>query len=159
MSDHAENIHNLHGEEDDANYRLPPVNLEAEQALLAAILSNNYAMEKVAEFLRAEHFADAAHGRIFEACRILIDRGQIANAVTLKNKFEQDGDLGEVGGQSYLAELQANAISIIDASHYGQLIHDLHLRRELINLGGEVVNSAFDVNLESDAMNQIEQAH
>ena len=157
MSDHAQNIHSLHDEE-DANYRLPPVNLEAEQALLAAILSNNFAMEKVGEFLLAEHFADPAHARIFEACRILIERGQIANAVTLKNKFEQDGDLTDVGGQAYLAQLQANAISIIDAKHYGKLIHDLFLRRMLIDLGSEVVNKAFDIDLESEATTQIEEA-
>jgi replicative DNA helicase len=146
------------GGEDDGSYRNPPVNYEAEQALLAAILANNMAMEKVSDFLQPEQFADPVHGRIFEACRILIDRGQVANAVTLKNKFEQDGDLTEVGGAQYLAQLQSNYVNIIDAKHYGQLIHDLYLRRQLINLGEDVVNQAFDHDLELPALTQIEGA-
>ncbi len=75
---------------DGGDHRAPPVNYEAEQALLAAILANNRAYEKVSDFLAPEHFADEAHGRIYEACAKLIERGQIANAVTLKNYFEQD---------------------------------------------------------------------
>lgn len=158
MADTAENIHNLPSKEDDPHYRLPPANLEAEQALLAAVLSNNLALEKVSEFLEAEHFADAAHGRIYKACRLLTERGQIANAVTLKNKFEQDGDLSDVGGAQYLAELQSSYVNIIDARHYGELIFDLYLRRQLIDLGEEVVNKAFDIDLENPAATQIEEA-
>ncbi len=62
-------------DDDDGSYRAPPVNYEAEQALLGAILESNYAFERVADFLRPEHFADAVHGRIFEACGKLIERG------------------------------------------------------------------------------------
>ena len=79
--------------EGDAGYRSPPHNLEAEQALLGAILVNNAAYHRVAEFLRPEHFANAVHGRIFAAIGKLIERGQIANPVTLKNYFDQDGAL------------------------------------------------------------------
>jgi replicative DNA helicase len=143
----------------DGEYnRTPPVNYEAEQALLAAILANNQAHERVSEFLRAEHFADPVHARIFEACGKLIERGQIANAVTLKNAFESDGALQEVGGANYLAELQAAYVTVINAEHYGKAIHDLHLRRELIALGEEVVNEAFDFDLDVPATDQIEAA-
>jgi len=72
-------------EADVAQYRTPPHNSEAEQALLGAILVNNAAYHHVAEFLLAEHFADAVHGRIYAAAGKLIERGQIANQVTLKN--------------------------------------------------------------------------
>jgi replicative DNA helicase len=138
--------------------RTPPVNVEAEQALLAAILANNKAYEKVADFLHAEHFADPAHGRIFAACGKLIDRGQIANAVTLKNVFESDGDLEDVGGHQYLADLQAAHVTIINVEHYARAIHDLHLRRELIDLGEGIVNDAYEVDLDSSAQDQIEAA-
>jgi replicative DNA helicase len=142
----------------DTGERSPPVNYEAEQALLAAILANNQAYERVADFLRPEHFADPVHARIFEACGKLINRGQMANAVTLKNAFEADNALQDVGGAQYLAELQAAYVTIINAEHYGKAIHDLYLRRELINLGEEVVNEAFDYDLDHPATTQIEVA-
>ncbi len=145
-------------EPEAAFHREPPVNYEAEQALLGAILSNNNALEKVADFLQAEHFAEPVHGRIFEACRRLIDRGQIANWVQLKNLFEQDGALQEVRGAEYLKELQESAISIINAGDYGRTIHDLHLRRQLIELGEDMVNDAFDHDLDKPAAEQIEGA-
>ena len=143
---------------DDDSYRHPPVNYEAEQALLGAILANNRAFERVSDFLRPEHFADATHGRIFEACGKLIERGQIANAVTLKNLFEQDAALTEVGGAQYLAKLQSSYVTIINAADYGRTVHDLFLRRELIALGEDVVNDAFEQDLDISATNQIEAA-
>lgn len=145
-------------ENDDGNYRTPPVNYEAEQALIGAILENNRAYERVGDFLQPDHFADPVHGRIFEACAKLIERGQQANAITLKNLFEQDEALTEVGGARYLADLQKSYVTIINASDYGRTIHDLHLRRELIALGEEVVNDAFSQDLEISATDQIEGA-
>ena len=82
--------------------RTPPVNYEAEQALLGAMLANNVVYDRVSEYLRPEHFADALHGRIYEAIGKLVQRGQIANPVTLKNLFDQDGALAEIGGAQYL---------------------------------------------------------
>ncbi|MEM7222453.1 MAG: replicative DNA helicase [Pseudomonadota bacterium] len=146
------------GPEQDGSFREPPVNYEAEQALLGAILANNAAYEKVAEFLVAEHFAEPLHGRIFEACGRLIEQGRIANSVTLKNAFENEEELAEVGGAAYLSELQANTVSIINARDYGQTVHDLHLRRKLIEIGEDTVNDAFDHDVESSAKDQIEVA-
>lgn len=154
-----DNLARLPGSDaDSAHFREPPVNYEAEQALLGAILANNSAFEKVAEFLRPTHFAEPVHGRIFEACGTLIDRGQVANAVTLKNTFERSEELAEVGGARYLSELQSNYVSIINARDYGRTIHDLFLRRELIGIGEDVVNGAFDHDLEVGATEQIETA-
>jgi replicative DNA helicase len=153
------NLAHLPGAEGAADpYREPPVNYEAEQALLGAVLANNAAFEKVADFLRPEHFAEPVHGRIFEACGTLIDRGQIANAVTLKNVFERAEELAEVGGAKYLSELQGNFVSIINARDYGRTVHDLFLRRQLIAIGEDVVNDAFDHDLETTATEQIEAA-
>ena len=78
--------------------RTPPHNYEAEQALLGALLANNEVFNRVSEYLRPDHFADALHGRIYEAIGKLVLRGQIANPVTLKNLFDQDGALSEIGG-------------------------------------------------------------
>src|SRR5262245_3873710 len=136
--------------------RTPPLNYEAEQALLGAILANNRVFDRVNEFLRPEHFADPVHGRIYEAAGTLIQRGQIANFLTLRNLFDQDPALIEAGGAKYLARLENAVVTIVNAEDYGRTIHDLFLRRELINLGEEVVNDAFAFDLDAPAMDQIE---
>ncbi len=138
--------------------REPPHNLEAEQGLLGAILVNNRAFEQVGEYLTAEQFADPAHGRIFEACGKLIERGQIANPVTLKPLFDQDEALSEVGGAQYLVRLAASVVTVINAEDYGRAIRDAHIRRQLIDLGEDIVNDAYTQDLETPATEQIEIA-
>ena len=133
-----------------------PLNYEAEQALLGAILMNNRALERVVEYLQPVHFADPVHGRIFEACALLIGRGQLASPVTLKSYLAADEGLKELGGDSYLAHLAASAATIINASDYGKLIFDLFMRRELIALGEDLVNDAFERNSDADARTLIE---
>jgi replicative DNA helicase len=138
--------------------RTPPYNPEAEQTLLGALLINNAAYLRVAEFLQPEHFGNAMHGRIFAAIGKLIERGQIANPVTLKNLFDQDGALTDIGGAQYLARLAEAAAAIVNATDYGRIIHDLHLRRQLIALGEDIVNDAFRQDLDDSAEEQIERA-
>ena len=144
--------------ETDPGYREPPHNLEAEQALLGAILANNGAYEKVGEYLQSDHFADPVHGRIYRACGQLIERGQIANPVTLKPIFDSDEDLAEVGGAQYLVSLAASVVTIINAEDYGRVIRDCHMRRQLIDLGEDVVNDAYRHEIESSGADQIEMA-
>ena len=135
---------------DTPAFRQLPRNIEAERGLLGAIFVDNRAMEQVAEFLRAEHFALTAHARIYEAMNKLIDRGQIADPTTLRPYFEADNSLEDIGGAQYLAHLAASAINVINAREYGRIIYDMHLRRELIALGERVVNDAYenDIDLE-----------
>ena len=144
--------------EEEATYRQPPHNLEAEQALLGALLVNNEALNKVSDYLQAEHFFLPVHGRIFEAAGKLIDRGLIADPVTLKQYFERDDALVDVGGAQYLVRLANAAVTVIDAGHYGQVIFDLAVKRELILIGEDVVNTAYDGEVEEDSSAQIEQA-
>ncbi|MBM3487140.1 MAG: replicative DNA helicase [Alphaproteobacteria bacterium] len=141
-----------------AEHRVPPHNLEAEMGLLGAILVNNRSIERVAEFLRPEHFADPLNGRIYEAARTVIERGQIANPTTLRYVLEADPAFAEVGGAQYLARLAENAVTIINAADYARLVHDLHLRRSLIELGTDVVNDAYGADLDHLATRQIETA-
>ncbi len=138
--------------------RAPPYNADAEQTLLGALLINNAAYHRVSEFLQPEHFGNAMHGRIFTAIGKLIERGQLANPVTLKNLFDQDGALSEIGGAQYLGRLANAAVTIINAEDYGRIIYDLHLRRQLIALGEDVVNDAFRQDLDNPARDQIERA-
>ncbi len=139
-------------------YRTAPHNEEAEQALLGAILVNNKAFERVAEFLRPQHFYDPVHVRIYEAISKMIERGQIANPVTLKPYFDNDPALAADGGAEYLAELAANVVTVINAADYGRTIHDLFLRRQLIEVGTDMVNEAYRHDLDITAMDQIGEA-
>src|SRR4029077_2243667 len=151
------NVTRLPGAE-DARLREPPHNFEAEQALLGAILVNNAAYQRVAEFLRPEHFADPLHGKLFDSISKLIERGQVVSAVTLKTYVEQDEDMKAAGGALYLAQLAAASVHVIDAGAFGKAVHDLYLRRQLIDLGEGVVNGAFGGDVEDTALLQIETA-
>lgn len=138
--------------------RLPPHNLDAEQALLAAILGNNMAYEKVSEFLRPEHFYNPVFGKMYQAAVTLIERGQKADAITLKHFFASDPEIHQLGGDDYLAQLTGSYVSIINAADYGQTIHDMHVRRQLINIGTDIVTDAFDGAVETQAIEQVEEA-
>ncbi len=140
------------------SFRTLPHNIAAEKALLGAIFINNRAYEQISEFLRPEHFALREHGRIFEASARLIERGRSADPVTLKGFFEQDESLADIGGPAYLAELAASAVSTINAGEYGRFIYDLHLKRELIAFGEDVINQAYGGEVDETAVEQIEQA-
>ncbi|WP_207478471.1 replicative DNA helicase [Arenibaculum pallidiluteum] len=158
MSTNAVALRPVDHAEGQPGYRVMPHNTEAEQGLLGAILTNNKAYERVAEFLKAEHFYDPLHQRVFAAVESLISQGRVADPVTLKGFFEKDPDLGGVGGAAYLAELAAQVVSVINAEHYGRVIHDLFLRRRLIDIGEETVNEAYDQKVDADGVSQIEQA-
>jgi replicative DNA helicase len=140
------------------SYRELPHNIEAEQALLGAILVNNEAGHRVLGFLAQEHFYEPVHGRIFDACRKLIERGQIATPVTLKSYFDNDDALADVGGAQYLARLAGSAVTIINAEDYGRTIFDLFVRRQLVDVGEDMVNRAFDSEIDDAAVQQIEDA-
>lgn len=138
--------------------RLPPSNVAAEQALLGALLANNKAYERISDFLVPDHFADPIHGRIFQAISRRVEAGQLADVVTLKGEFEHSGVLEEVGGTAYLAQLLTAMVGIINAGEYGRAIHDAWLRRQLIDIGENVVNNAFGADPELDGGGQVESA-
>lgn len=138
--------------------RLPPANLEAEQALLGTLLANNKAYERIAEFLSPEHFHDPVHGRIYEAAVRRIESGQLADPLTLRAEFEHAGVLEEVGGIAYLGQLVSAMVGIANAGDYGRLIYDCWLRRQLIEVGETTVGRAFGAEPELDGTAQIEAA-
>jgi RecA-family ATPase len=131
--------------------RPPPINVEAEQFLLGAIFRNNLAHSRVSNFLEPEHFSNAVHGRIYAAIGKLIERGQLANPVTLKNLFDQDGALAEIGGSAYLTRLALSAVTILNAEDYGRKIVDLAQRRRLIDIGYELAERAQACDLDIPA--------
>ena len=131
-------------QEESPSYRAAPHNLDAEQALLGAILVNNEACDRVSGFLLPEHFYEGIHQRIYEAAADLIRAGRRADPVTLKSYFEQDTTLNEIGGPAYLARLAAAATTIINTEEYGRLVYELATRRRLISIGGDIVNESFE---------------
>ncbi|MBC8037823.1 MAG: replicative DNA helicase, partial [Rhizobiales bacterium] len=145
------------GGQDDA-YRTPPHNLEAEQALLGAILVNNDAADRVQGFLLPDHFFEPVHARIYEAASTLIRAGKLASPVTLKTYFDNDATLKEIGGPAYLGRLAAAATTIINAEEYGRTVYELAQRRKLIGIGTDLVNEAFDTLVEDTSKDVIERA-
>lgn len=137
-------------------YRQLPHNIEVEQALLGAILVNNMAAERVQSFLQPEHFFEPVHGRIFDAITKLLERGQSADPMKLKPYFDADEALTDLGGAAYLARLAMSAATIINAEDYGRTLYDLALRRELIQVGEDMVITAYDSPIDQSATEQIE---
>ena len=137
-------------------YREAPSNIEAEQALLGVLLVNNEAIQYIGDQIRAEHFYEPLHSRIFEAIQKFIDKGLVANPVTLRHYFDQDEALKEIGGGAYLAKLAAAAITVINVADYSKMIYDLALKRQLISIGEEMVNTAYTHQIDIPATVQVE---
>jgi replicative DNA helicase len=138
-------------------YRQSPRNVEAEQALLGAILVNNEAFYRVSDFLEPHHFILPAHQRIYEVTATIIRSGKVATPVTLKT-FLPDIDLGGITVTQYLARLAAEATTVINAEDYGRMIYDLSVRRSLIGIGEDMVNVAYDAPVDQPPAAQIEEA-
>ncbi len=134
-----------------------PHNIEAEQSLLGTLLYNNIAYEQVSDFLRSEHFCDANHGKIYAATTKLIEKGQVADPITLRDYFNTQKELEQIGGTDYLATLATSVVSLVNTKDYGKLIHDLYLRRQLINIGHDLSAKSHKVDLDSKAGDYIEE--
>ena len=141
----------------EPTFRLAPHNIEAEQALLGAILVNNDAFDRVSDFLKPEHFSEEIHRRIYDVAAQLIRAGKLASPITLKT-FLGEHDLGGVTVPQYLARLAAEATTVINAENYGRTIHDLAVRRDLILIGEDIVNTAYDAPVDASPRDQIEEA-
>jgi replicative DNA helicase len=139
-------------------FRAAPHNIEAEQALLGAILVNNEAFYRVSDFLEPVHFFEPIHQKIYELASSLIRAGKVASPVTLKTFLPPDLDVAGMTPSQYLARLAAEATTVINAEDYGRTIYDLAIRRTLIIIGEDVVNVAYDAPVDLAPREQIEDA-
>ena len=139
-------------------FREEPHNFEAEQALLGAILVNNEAIDRVSNFLKAEHFFDPLHSQIYERALKLIWGGKRATPVILKTFFQNAPGHGGLTAPQYLGQLALNATTIINSEDYGRTIYDLAIRRRLIQIGETMVNTAYDSPVDAPPSVQIEDA-
>ena len=134
-----------------------PSNLEAEQALLGSILVNNDIIDEVSTIVNSKVFYDPAHIKIYEVIENLNNKGMIANPITLKNFFEKDNMLNEVGGTEYLVKLTRFSGSVKQGIDYAKIIHEMYLRRELVQISDQLSNDTLNANSqEQNAENIIE---
>lgn len=120
-----------------------PHNLEAEQALLGAILFDNETFNRITDRLKPEHFYDPVHGKIFDALMQFIRQSRLADGITISEHFRSLAALNDIGGAQYLVLLLENAARLTaQAVEYAELIFDLALRRSLIQIGEETVTAA-----------------
>ena len=133
-----------------------PHNLEAEQALLGALMFDNGVFERLSDRLRGSHFYEPFHARLFTAVEEHVRQGLLAEPTILMERFKQDPAFNELGGLRYLADLVDRAPPAANAPDYARVVYDLALRRDLIRIGGDIIKDA--PNPETPAEEQIEQA-
>ena len=135
-----------------------PHNIEAEQQLLGAILTNNDVYDRVAGVINDSHFYDPVHARIYEVAASRIAKNALASPVTLKAFLEDDPGLKELGGPAYLVRLAGAAISSFAARDYAQMVYDLAIRRKLMELGRDITAKAGTVEVANEPKEQIVEA-
>ncbi len=136
----------------------PPHNLAAEMGVLGAILFDNNAHQRVSDILKPGDFCNPANQAIYTVIDRMISGGRVADGVTLREHFESDGQLADIGGARYLADLLDSAAFGPEIVDYARLVHDLALRRELIQIGSEMVQKATQADLEEPGEMQIQDA-
>lgn len=143
---------------DQASNLEMPNNIHAEQILLGAILHDNEVLVKVNDQLQAEDFYHPVHRKVYQQINQFVDRGIVATPVTLKNIFDTDPTLSELGGAKYLSELVSLGATCFNPVDFARTIRDLGLRRSLIQIARSVLDDAYKQNEPLPGMSQIEQA-
>ena len=127
--------------------RQMPCNIEAEQALIGSILVSNDIYDEITLIVSSQKFFDPIHAKIFDTIEMLISKGLLANPITLKNHFENNEGLKELGGQEYLIKItKFSTTSVKQAIDYANIVHEMHVRRELIKISESVLNEASNNN-------------
>ncbi len=125
-----------------------PSNIEAEQHLLGSVLVNNDIIDEIANIINSEKFYDPIHIKIYEVIENLNNKGMVANPITLKNYFEKNQGLDDVGGVEYLVKLTRFSSSVKQAVDYAKIVHENYVKRELIqishNIKDDTLNSEDD---------------
>jgi replicative DNA helicase len=135
-----------------------PQNVEAEAAMLGAMMIDNRLADDLIDRLQPEHFFEPLHGRIFSAIRTLRGNDMLASPVTLRPMFEQDVGMRELGGPAYLAQLTGSGAGLLGAREFAKQIYDLAMLRTLVTVGRSLVERAMDTSEEVNPRAQIEAA-
>ncbi len=116
------------------NQKVMPCNIEAEQAVIGSILVSNDIYDEISPILTPQKFFDPIHTKLYETIASLINKGLLANPITLKNHFENNEGLKELGGQEYLIKITRFSTSTKQAIDYANIVQEMHTRRELIKI-------------------------
>jgi replicative DNA helicase len=135
-----------------------PQNVEAEAALLGAMMIDNRLADDIVDWLQPDHFFEPVHGRIFAAIKTLRGNDMLVTPVTLRPMFEADEGMKALGGPAYLAQLTGSGAGLIGARQFAQQIYDLAMLRALVTVGRTLVDRALDTSEEVNPRGQIEQA-
>ena len=119
-----------------------PCNIEAEQAVIGSILVSNNIYDEISPIIDSQKFFDPIHVKIFETIENLISKGLLANPITLKNHFDNNEGLKELGGQEYLIKITKFSTSVKQAVDYANIVQEMHVRRELIRISESVLDQA-----------------
>ena len=125
-----------------------PSNIEAEQHLLGSVLVNNDIIDEIANIINSEKFYDPIHIKIYEVIENLNNKGMVANPITLKNYFEKNQGLDDVGGVEYLVRLTRFSSSVKQAMDYAKIVHENFVKRELIQISHQIKDDS--INPEDD---------
>jgi replicative DNA helicase len=130
---------------DPTAFRLPPQNLEAEKAVLGAILLDNQALYKALEVISPDEFYLPKHCRIFEAMiTLLTEQNQVIDLVTLSDYLQHVGALEAIGGNAYLTDLAQSVATAASVTYHAKLIHETGINRILINVATEIVTRGYE---------------
>ena len=131
-----------------------PNNIEAEQSVIGSILLNNEIFDEINLLINSKNFYDPMHQKIFMAIEKLIYSGMLANPITLKNYFENEKD--ELNIPNYLFKITIFSTSSRQAIEYSKLIYDLYVKRELIKISENIIDTAKLNDLDNDGKSIIE---
>ena len=129
--------------------KVAPHNLEAEQALLGALMFDNAVFERLSDGLRGDHFHEPFHQRLYDEIEAFVRKGMLAEPTVLQDSFKLDPAFAEFGGLRYLADLVDRAPPSANAPDYARAVLDLARRRDLMAIGGQLVRDAPDPTLET----------
>jgi replicative DNA helicase len=151
-------IHNMETDltlSDSSIERLPPQSLDAEQAVLGALLVSGDGMSRVVDILEPDYFYRKAHQVIYAACLDLFDKNEPIDTVTVSQYLKDEGHLEQVGGRHYITDLSLSVATTANLEYYGKLVQEKALLRHLIKAGTEIVSSCYE---ETDADTAIDRA-
>ena len=133
-----------------------PKNIEAEQTILGSLLVNNEIFDEISDKIDDNYFYDPIHKKIYKTISNLISKGLLANPVTIKNFFNSNEELLEIGGVDYLLKLTNVSTTKNQIKYYSELLSDLYIRRQLINISEETLEDSKNKNLEISGTNILE---
>ncbi|WP_127476229.1 replicative DNA helicase [Sulfurivermis fontis] len=133
-----------HGQDAAAALKVPPHSIEAEQAVLGGLMLDNSAWDKVADLVAEDDFYRRDHRLIFQAIRLLAEKGDPCDVVTLAEWLDKKGQLDDAGGIAYLGSLAGNTPSAANIKSYAGIVRERSVMRQLIRVCNDIADTAFN---------------